>query len=504
MTSEAGMAELIRDRYQPLELVGGGGQGQVLRAVDRWHARQVALKVRAAGWPDQRAALLAEARILLGLEPHPGLPLVREDFFVGDRYYLVMDWVDGTSLQRVLDERGDPGLPFPTVLGWLDQVAAALDHLHRHEPPIVHQDVKPANLVLDARRRVVLVDFGISAPAGHARPTPVGSAGYTAPELAAGGPATPAADVYSLGATAFALLTGAPPRGGPLRWHGLRQAEAGAAERALRRALSTDPAQRPGSAGELVERLRAWLEPSLPSGTVTFLLIDVDQAGRLWEQHPAAMQQALARQDAVLADTVERHRGALVGARVEDDSVLAVFARATDALACALALGRASGPWPGGGGSALRMALHCGEAEPRHGRYPGGTAKRCAALRTLAGGGEILLSQAAHDLVVDALPADARLDDLGSRRLEGLDRPERVFRLEHPRLPPPASGPRTEPLPRLAGGPPAADRAPRPVRPRRRRRRRAGGLLVTALAALALVAALSVPLAGDRQPAAQP
>ncbi|MDP8970279.1 MAG: protein kinase, partial [Actinomycetota bacterium] len=400
------MTELIRDRYQPLEEVGRGGQGQVLRALDHLHNRQVALKVRRVDGQAERRALLAEARTLLSLEPHAGLPQVREDFFAGDCYYLVMDWVEGKSLQQLLDERGDPGLGLSTVLGYLDQVAPALDHLHAHEPPIVHQDVKPANLILDVKGRVVLVDFGISTPSGHAHRRPLGTVGYVAPEILAGRPATPATDVYGLAVTAFALLTGSPPQGDRPAWQGLRPTEASAVERAIRRGLSTDPSQRPGSAGELVERLRAWLEPSLPSGTVTLLLTDIEQAGRLWEQHPAAMEQMLARRDTILTEGVERHAGTLVGARVEDDSLLAVFGRATDAVACALDVGRrlAASPWPGGG-LPVRMALHSGEAEPRQGRYAGAMANRCAALRAFARGGEILLSQPTRDLVTDSLPA---------------------------------------------------------------------------------------------------
>src|ERR1051325_4084225 len=100
------MAELIRDRYEPIEVAGKGGQGEVVRALDRQHERTVALKIRALD--DDRDAILSEARVLLGLRPHPNLPLVREDFFDDGRYVMVVDWVDGKSLQTVLEERGDP------------------------------------------------------------------------------------------------------------------------------------------------------------------------------------------------------------------------------------------------------------------------------------------------------------------------------------------------------------------------------------------------------------
>lgn len=133
--SGAQAAELIRGRYQPLEVLGRGGEGEVVRALDHLHQRTVALKIRNVASAEDREQLLGEARILLNLKPHPALPLVREDFFVADRYFLVMDWVEGTSLQKVLEDRGDPGLPHSVVVAYLAQVAQALDHLHGHRPP---------------------------------------------------------------------------------------------------------------------------------------------------------------------------------------------------------------------------------------------------------------------------------------------------------------------------------------------------------------------------------
>src|SRR5688572_18223323 len=176
---------LWRDRYESLGVAGEGGQGSVLRAQDHQHDRVVALKVRAAGAGIERSALLSEARILLNLSPHPGVPLVRDDFFVDEQYVVVMEWVEGTDLRTLLDRQGDPGLPVGSVLGYLTEVAEALDHLHRHEPPIVHGDVKPANIILNAKGRAVLVDFGI-ATVGEGRVAGSGTRGFVAPEVAAG------------------------------------------------------------------------------------------------------------------------------------------------------------------------------------------------------------------------------------------------------------------------------------------------------------------------------
>ncbi|MEX2556435.1 MAG: AAA family ATPase [Actinomycetota bacterium] len=430
------MARLIRSRYEPIEVIGRGGQGHVVRAVDRQHDRPVALKVRRAGSQADRQALLSEARILLGLRPHAGLPLVREDFFVRDRYYLVMDWVEGENLERLLERQGDPGLSFSAVAGYLEQAAAALDHLHAHDPPIVHGDVKPANLILRPDGRVILVDFGISGLTGATSGETTGTPGFTAPEVSAGAPATPSADVYGLGMTAYALLSGTVPRGGEPVWEGVPSADVAPLERGLRRALATDPARRPRTAGELVERLTAWRSASLPTGVVTFLFTDIEGSTPLWERHPDAMRRALAHHNELVADAVERHHGRLLLEKGEGDSTFSVFERATDAVGCALALQLKFGAesWPEEIAIRVRMSVHTGEAELRGGAYTGNTTNRAARIRSLARGGQILLSQTTAGLVRGALGTGAALADLGEHRLKGLAQEEKVYELCHPAL----------------------------------------------------------------------
>jgi YVTN family beta-propeller protein len=251
------VAELIRERYEPVEVVGRGGQGEVLRAIDTLHDRLVALKVRETGSAEEQQGLLLEAGILLAIRPHPNLPLVREDFIIGGHSYVVMDWIEGRNLSRVLAEDGSPGLALDRVIDYVGQAAGALDHLHDHDPPVVHRDVKPANLILRPDGSVVLVDFGISQRWGKPDRATGSSPGYGAPELATG-PATPASDVFSLAATAYTLLTGNRPRP-EVRPHlsGIPENVAEGVLRALRRALAADPARRPPSATALAESLRA-------------------------------------------------------------------------------------------------------------------------------------------------------------------------------------------------------------------------------------------------------
>src|SRR3954462_12800269 len=179
------VAELLRDRYELLEVLGQGGEGRVVKALDRRHNRFVALKIRSAASGHDREELLAEARILLALPAHPNLPLAREDFFDGDQYVIAMDWVDGTDLGRLLHARGSPGLAPSMVVQWLADAASGLTHLHTQDPPVIHGDIKPANLILDRGGRVTVVDFGLSS-GPHASRRWGGTRGYVAPELAAG------------------------------------------------------------------------------------------------------------------------------------------------------------------------------------------------------------------------------------------------------------------------------------------------------------------------------
>jgi class 3 adenylate cyclase/tetratricopeptide (TPR) repeat protein len=167
---------------------------------------------------------------------------------------------------------------------------------------------------------------------------------------------------------------------------------------------------------------------------VTFLLTDIEGSAPLWEAHRTTMGPALARHEALVAEAVTSHRGQLIKARGEGDSTLSVFGRASDAVAAALAVQGAlvAEAWPDGIELPTRVAVHTGEAELREGDYYGQTLNRAARLRSLAQGGQILLSRATADLVADQLPVGAELTDVGGHRLRGLSRPEHVFALLHP------------------------------------------------------------------------
>ena len=168
----------------------------------------------------------------------------------------------------------------------------------------------------------------------------------------------------------------------------------------------------------------------LPTGTVTLLLADVEGSTRLWETQPDDMTAAIARLDDTLSGLVAAHDGVRPVEQGEGDSFVLAFARASDAVACALALQRAPlAP------IRLRIGINTGEIQLRdEGNYIGPTINRTARLRDLTHGGQTVLSGSAEQLVVDRLPDGAWLIDLGSHPLRDLPRPERVMQLCHPDL----------------------------------------------------------------------
>ena len=175
---------------------------------------------------------------------------------------------------------------------------------------------------------------------------------------------------------------------------------------------------------------------SLPTGTVTFLLTDVEGSTQKWENAPDAMRRALIRHDALAAQTAALHGGKVLKERGEGDSLFIVFDSPASALAaaCALQLAFFEELWPEETPLRVRMALHLGNADQRDGDYYGPVVNRCARLRSIGQGGQILLSEAIQQAAANALPEQTFLDDLGLQKLKDLGS-EHVWMLCHPALP---------------------------------------------------------------------
>jgi class 3 adenylate cyclase len=168
----------------------------------------------------------------------------------------------------------------------------------------------------------------------------------------------------------------------------------------------------------------------LPTGTVTLLLADVEGSTQLWESQPSAMTSAVAQLNRTASKLIAEHGGVRPVEQGEGDSFVAAFARASDAVACALDLQRVRlAPVK------LRIGLHTGEVQLRdEGNYAGSTINKTARLRDLAHGGQTVMSAATEELVEDRLPENAWLTDLGRHPLRDLPRPMRVAQLCHPEV----------------------------------------------------------------------
>ena len=206
---------VLQDRYRIVRQLGRGGMGAVYEAVDQRLEKTVALKETLSAEPSTRKQFEREARLLAGMQ-HSALPQVTDHFVEGSRAFLVMQFIGGVDLARIIAQQ--PG-PFPRdqVIAWADQLLDALIYLHSRDRQVIHRDIKPHNLKLTATGQIALLDFGL-AKAQTSDPSITASQaffGYTrhyAPlEQIQDQRTDPRSDIYALGATLYHLLTGIKP-----------------------------------------------------------------------------------------------------------------------------------------------------------------------------------------------------------------------------------------------------------------------------------------------------
>jgi serine/threonine protein kinase len=220
--------DVLRDRYEIVEIIGQGGMGCIYKAADlRLEGRYTAIKEiqpdtadTLEGREQDRRQFQREASILARLD-HPNLPKVSDFFSEDERDFLVMDFVPGFDLRQAIDQalRRGQFIPEAQVLDWAQQLADALRYLHAQDPPVLHRDIKPANIKLTPDGLIKLVDFGLVKllSSDENRTITVvqgrGTALYTPLEQYGGdmGHTDVRSDLYSLGATLYHLLTSTPP-----------------------------------------------------------------------------------------------------------------------------------------------------------------------------------------------------------------------------------------------------------------------------------------------------
>jgi len=205
--------KIINNRYRVAKLVAQGNLGAVYRAWDLNLGRPCALKENLQLSLEGQQQFFDEATILANLS-HQNLPRVTDHFTEDQGQYLVMDFVEGENLEGVITRMG--AVPHAQALEWIEQICDALSYLHTQTKPIIHRDIKPANIIIKNDGRAMLVDFGIAKRHSTGQPTGTGARGWGTPNFAPpeqyslrGTDAR--SDVYSLGATLYALLTGYEP-----------------------------------------------------------------------------------------------------------------------------------------------------------------------------------------------------------------------------------------------------------------------------------------------------
>ncbi|MFL5628054.1 MAG: protein kinase domain-containing protein [Ktedonobacteraceae bacterium] len=270
---------LLQERYQILAQVGTGGFGAVYKAADTLdHDQVVAIKqINLRGLTPQQTieatdGFNREVQLLSALT-HPRLPHIYDHFTDADHWYLVMDFIEGETLEHYLHDVASPSsqaviraLPLDEVLNIGLQLCDVLTYLHTNQPPIIFRDLKPANIMRTPGGKLSLIDFGI---ARHFKPgqlkdtIPFGSPGYAAPEQYGRAQTTSRADIYSLGVLLYHLLSRADPAETPFSFTPLRlYGQVGLAELEvlIMHMLELDSSKRPASAAEIQAELQRIIE----------------------------------------------------------------------------------------------------------------------------------------------------------------------------------------------------------------------------------------------------
>jgi serine/threonine protein kinase len=222
------MKRLLKKRYEILEILGRGGMGCVYKVADRLHGGKIlAVKeLRPGTLPLDRVGesvtqFQTEARILSRLT-HQNLPKVYDYFSLPGTHYIVMEYINGRTLDQVLDARRGKPLDEHLALSWALQICRAMHFLSVQKPrPIVFRDLKPSNIMVARDGKVKLIDFGIARffKEDKREDTYVyGTPGYAAPEQYGSGQTDARSDIFSLGATLHHCLTGRNPSENPLNF----------------------------------------------------------------------------------------------------------------------------------------------------------------------------------------------------------------------------------------------------------------------------------------------
>jgi serine/threonine protein kinase len=262
--SSSAQRALLKQRYRIVTQIGTGGFAEVYKAEDnQFGGRLVAIKAMGIEGmsmhevSEATTAFEREALMLANLV-HPNLPAIHDYFYENQHWYLVMSFIEGTTLEEYLRSRGGR-LPVEKVLPIGIQLCTVLGYLHKQHPPIIFRDLKLTNVMRTPERQLYLIDFGVARlfKHGKARDTmALGSPGYAAPEQYGRSQTTPQTDIYSLGATLYALLSGIDPSEAPFRFAPLHIPVYPDLNTLIMSMVENDPQKRPPSMSVVKQELQ--------------------------------------------------------------------------------------------------------------------------------------------------------------------------------------------------------------------------------------------------------
>jgi len=217
--------EILRERYKILKMVGSGGFSRVYLAEDLVLPKTWAIKEFSCEHLDEKdkkeieILFKKEANILSSLN-HPTLPAVADFFSENGKKYIVMEFFEGKTLEEIIKQE-NKALPEKTVRKWAVTICKTLDYLHNCNPPVIHRDVKPENLIITEKGELKFIDFGIARifnPVKKQDTLFMGTPGFASPEQFGRGQTDPRSDIFSLGATLHYLLSNHNPAQSPFKF----------------------------------------------------------------------------------------------------------------------------------------------------------------------------------------------------------------------------------------------------------------------------------------------
>ncbi|MCC8074163.1 MAG: serine/threonine protein kinase, partial [Clostridiales bacterium] len=258
-----GVGTVIDGKYEILKQIGKGGMSTVFLAMDKRLNKQWAIKEirkNGNGKNDEVVvnSLIAEANLMKRLD-HPTLPRIVDIIDNGTTIYVIMDYIEGESLDKVLAEYG--AISQDLVIDWAKQICDAFSYLHSQKPPIIYRDMKPANVMLKPEGNIKIIDFGIAREykeTNLADTTVLGTRGFASPEHYGARQTDARSDIYTIGMTMHNLLTGVDPRQDNYIYAPIRQWNpelSGGLERIIDKCVSPDPKDRYQNCDELLYAL---------------------------------------------------------------------------------------------------------------------------------------------------------------------------------------------------------------------------------------------------------